>query len=40
MIATILRFLFLFCGVSLVFVFAGIGVLYLAWVMAQRDNGW
>ncbi len=40
MIAIILRFLLLFCGISLVFVIAGVGVLYFAWVMAQRDNGW
>ena len=40
MIAEILRFAFLFCGVTLAFVFAGFGVFFLAWVMSQRDNGW
>ncbi len=40
MIAILLRFLLVFCGGSLVFVLAGIGVVYTAWVMSRRDNGW
>ncbi len=40
MIADILRFLFLFCGVSMTFVFAGFGVFFMAWIMSRRDNGW
>ncbi len=40
MIADILRFLFLFCGISMACMFAGFGVFFLAWVMSRRDNGW
>jgi hypothetical protein len=40
MIATILRFLFLFCGGTMACVFAALGVFFLAWVISQRDNGW
>lgn len=40
MIGTILRFLFLFCGGTLACVLAALGVLYFAWVMSRRDNGW
>jgi len=40
MTAMVLRFLLVFCGGSLVCVLAGVGVVYMAWVMAQRDNGW
>lgn len=40
MIAAILRFLFLFCGGALAGVFTAFGVLYFAWVMSRRDNGW
>jgi hypothetical protein len=40
MIETILRLLFLFCGVTMAFVFFAFGVFFLAWVFSQGDNGW
>jgi len=40
MITIILRFLLVFCGGSLVCVLAGIGVVYTAWIMSRKDNGW
>jgi hypothetical protein len=40
MFTIILRFAFLFCGVSTAFVFAGFGVFFLAWVISLQDNGW
>ena len=40
MLTIILRFLLVFCGGSLVCVLAGIGVVYTAWIMSRKDNGW
>ena len=40
MTADILRFLFLFFGVSMACAFAGFGVFFLAWVMSRKGNGW
>lgn len=40
MIGMILRFIFLFCGGTLVCAITAFGVLYFAWVMSRRDNGW
>ena len=40
MIGTILRGLLLFGGIAMVFAFIALGVFFLAWVFAQRDNGW
>ncbi len=40
MIAAILRFLFLFCGVSIAGVLAGFGVFFMAWLLSRRTNGW
>lgn len=40
MAAIILHFLLVLCGGSLVCLVTGVGVVYLAWVMSRRDNGW
>jgi hypothetical protein len=40
MTSMVLRFLLACCGGLFVCVLAGVGVVYMAWVMAQRDNGW
>lgn len=40
MTTILFRFLLAFCGASLTCLVTGIGVVYLAWVMSQRDNGW
>ncbi len=33
-------FWFVFCGAPLACVITGLGVLYAAWRMSRRDNGW
>lgn len=40
MTAMILRFLWVACGGSLAFTLTCVGVLYSAWRMSRRDNGW
>ena len=40
MTGIILRLLFLFCGGTLGCAITAFGVLYFAWVMSRRDNGW
>jgi hypothetical protein len=40
MATIILRFLLVLCGGSLMCLGTGVGVIYLAWAMSRRDNGW
>jgi hypothetical protein len=40
MIAILLRFLLVFCGGSLACVVVSVGVVYSAWIMSRRANGW
>jgi hypothetical protein len=40
MIADLLRFLSLFCGVFMACGLAGFSVIFMAWIMSRRDNGW
>jgi len=40
MSADILRFFFLFCGVSMASAFAGFGVFFMAWILSRNHNGW
>lgn len=40
MTAMMLRFLLVVCGGSLACVLTCIGVIYSAWRMSRRDNGW
>jgi hypothetical protein len=40
MILLFLKGLFVFCGAAAIGLVLTFGVLYLAWVFSQRDNGW
>jgi len=40
MTAMVLRFLLVCCGGPLACAIVGVGVLYSAWLMSRRDNGW
>ena len=40
MTAMILRLIVVVCGGSLACVVVGAVVLYAAWIMSRRDNGW
>lgn len=40
MIATLLKAVLLFGGITVAGLLLALGVLYLAWIFCQKDNGW